>query len=114
MGFQTHLLQKANDRDMNFPQVFPWLFESLFSSQLSNSSVPPLLPQTLLQSLKTLLCIMLDTVYIRYLELSLATPGIIVAQALLLLRKGCSESCIMSNDVTARIVAFSEPDGKDC
>lgn len=76
MGFQTHLLQKANDPDLNFLQVFPLLLKSLYFSQLSNSSVAPLLPSTLLWSLKTLLCIILDTMYIRYLELSLTTPGI--------------------------------------
>lgn len=57
MGFQTHLLQKANDPDLNFLQVFPLLLERVFSSQLSNSSIPPLLPQTPLKLLKTVLCI---------------------------------------------------------
>lgn len=54
MGFQIHLLQKANDPDLNFLQAFPLLLKSLYSSQLSNGSVPPLLPQPPLQSLETL------------------------------------------------------------
>lgn len=124
MGFQTHLLQKANDPDLNFLQAFPLLLESLYSSQLSNSSIPPLLPQQPLQSLETLVY------HIRY-----KCTFHILNQALLLLVflaertldwcvKGCPSFAATEEGMPQELhceqrfhckdVEFPEPDGKDC
>lgn len=119
MGFQIHLLQKANDPDLNFLQAFPLLLESLYSSQLSNSSIQPLLPQPALQPLKTLMYLIRYKFHISnqvWLFLAFLAEGILpelfwigvwrVAQVLLLLKKGYPKNCIVSKDFTAKMGSF--------
>lgn len=89
MGFQIHLLQKANDPDLNFLQAFPLLLESLYSSQLSNSSIPPLLPQPPLQSLETLMCHVRYKYTFHILNQALLFPAFLAEGILDWCVKGC-------------------------
>lgn len=125
MGFHIHLLQKANDPDLNFLQAFPLLLESLYSSQLSNSSIPPLLPQAALQPLETLVylirykctfCI-LNQVWLllaEFLSSRILLDWCVKGCPRFAAAEGMPQELHCEQRFHSKDVEFPEPHGKDC